>query len=356
MSPRTGSPWVEALIIYVLAAGIAAALMILLRPLALRLGLLDHPGGRKGHSESTPLIGGVAIFLAFSLSVLLLDAPLGGWRPFFFASLLVFIIGLLDDFGELSAAWRFIAQLSAMLIMVFWADLRLTELGGLVGGEALQLGWLAVPFTLFCGAGVMNAANMVDGMDGLLGLLLLVLFGVLAALAWRAGLVVDARLLSLLCAVLAVFLLFNFRFAERRHARVFLGDAGSLFLGMSAAWFLIRFSQKPVDLIRPITAVWLFAVPLLDTVTLMIRRHRRGRSPFAADREHIHHLLHAAGFSVRSTVLIIVAASLLFATIGLAGQWAGVPEWVMLVAFLLLFAIYYLSLRQAVKVLVLRYV
>ncbi|WP_456380775.1 undecaprenyl-phosphate alpha-N-acetylglucosaminyl 1-phosphate transferase [Thiolapillus sp.] len=327
-----------------------AGLIWLFRPVACRIGLVDRPGGRKSHKQATPLIGGVAIFCAFLLLLLTLDIALGQWRSFFLAGAVVFIIGLLDDFQETPPWARFAAQVGASLIIVLWGNVELQNLGGLFSNQDVLLGVLVVPFSIFCSVGVINATNMLDGLDGLAGGLLLILFGTLLALAWQGGLMEDARILLLLCGVLAGFLLFNFRFADSRAATVFLGDAGSLFLGLAAAWFLIRFTQEPIGLLRPITAIWLFALPIMDTVAIMSRRVMLGRSPFSADREHFHHILRVAGFSARTTVFIMLGVSLLMAVIGLAGEWAGVPEFIMFYGFLALFAVYFWGMHHAWKV------
>ena len=325
-------------------------LIWLLRPLACRIGLVDHPGGRKDHKQPTPLIGGVAVFCAFLLLLLTLDIPLGQWRSFFLASAVVFIVGLLDDFQETPPWSRFAAQIGAALIIVLWGGAVLRNLGGLFSSQDVTLGMFALPFSIFCSVGVINATNMLDGLDGLAGGVLLIFFSILLLLAWRAGLEQDAMILLLICGALLGFLLFNFRFVSSRAAVVFLGDAGSMFLGLAVTWFLIRFTQEPVKLLRPMTAIWLFGLPIMDTVAIMTRRVLRGRSPFSPDREHFHHILLVAGFSVRGTVLIILGISLLMALLGMAGEWAAVPEFVMFYAFLGLFAVYYWGMNHAWKV------
>ena len=340
----------EVITLFGAAAVLSITFILLFRPLAQRIGLVDQPGGRKDHSQPTPLVGGIAVFCAFSLTVLTLDTPLGQWRSFFLAALLVFIMGILDDIRETPPSTRFVAQISASLIIVLGGGVELRNLGALVSSEDLVLGLLAVPFTLFSAAGVINATNMLDGLDGLAGGLLLIFFSVLLYLAWGAGLNGEVSILLLLCGALAGFLIFNFRFVDSRPATVFMGDSGSLFLGLAVTWFLIRFTQEPIALLHPITAVWLFALPILDTVAIMVRRIRRGRSPFSPDREHLHHILLAAGFSVRSTVLIMLGIGMLLGGIGLAGEWTGVAESTMFYGFLLLFAAYYWVMQRAWKV------
>ena len=322
----------------------------LMRPLASRIGLVDRPGGRKAHDRPTPLVGGLAVFLTFVLGVLWFGVEPDHWWPLAVAGALLVLVGLIDDLRELSAGHRFLAQIAAAVVIFEYGRCGLTELGMLVDDERIELGSLALPFTVFCVVGVINATNMLDGLDGLAGGLMLTFFGILYLLASQAGLVQDSLVLLVICAALAGFLVLNFRFREQRPARIFMGDAGSLFLGLAASWFLMRFTQPPVDLISPITAVWLFALPLLDTVSIMIRRVMRGRSPFAPDRQHFHHILLLAGFSVRTTVLIMLGLSLLLAGVGLYGEYAGVPQFVMFYLFLGLFALYFWGMLRAWKV------
>ncbi len=328
---------------------VTAALILALLPLAHRVGLVDHPGGRKDHSDSTALVGGIAIFGGFIVGMLVADIPLEQWRSFIFAGLLVVVIGLFDDLHEIPASSRFVAQILSLILMIYWGGIALSELGSLLGTGNLVLGVLAVPFTIFCGVGVINAANMLDGLDGLAGGLFLLLFAVLAILAWNAGLIVEAQVLLICCATLLAFLIFNFRFSANGHARTFLGDAGSLFLGLTAAWFIIRFSQAPLEVFRPITGVWLLGLPILDTLTIMTRRVVRGQSPFSPDREHCHHILIAQGFSVRTSVVVMLLLSMVFMLVGLLGEWMAVPEWVMFFGYVLVFCVYYLLMNHTCK-------
>lgn len=340
----------QPLILFVLVAVSTAFLALLLRPLAVRAGLVDRPGGRKAHEKATPLVGGLAVFLVFLAGVQVAGAELASWWPLALGGGLLVAIGLLDDFRTLSAGKRFLVQIIAAVILYQYGHTGLRDLGELVGGETLDLGLLSLPFTVFCVVGIVNATNMLDGLDGLAGGMLLVFFALLGLLAHGAGLVEDFRMLLVICAALGGFLALNFRWRDDRPARIFMGDAGSLFLGLVAAWFLMRFSQQPTELFHPITAVWLFALPIMDTVSIMVRRVMRGRSPFAPDREHFHHILLLAGFKVRTTVLVMLFLSLLLAGVGLYGEYRGVPQYVMFYLFLGLFGLYFWGVLHAWKV------
>ncbi|MCG6862624.1 MAG: undecaprenyl/decaprenyl-phosphate alpha-N-acetylglucosaminyl 1-phosphate transferase, partial [Chromatiaceae bacterium] len=211
--------------------------------------------------------------------------------------------------------------------------------------ETLSLGILAVPVTLFAAVGVMNAVNMADGLDGLAASLVLITITALWVIAWSRGDVRVIGVLGVLGATIFAFLLFNLRLDGR--ALVFMGDAGSLFLGFVLAWFLVRLSQGEQRLLAPVTALWLLALPLIDTVSLMVRRMLLGRSPFTADREHFHHILLAAGFSPKQTLALMVLLGFTAAGVGLAGHFLGIPERWMLLGFLGLFTLHFWMIMRA---------
>lgn len=143
-----------------------------------------------------------------------------------------------------------------------------------------------------------------------------------------------------LSAAIAAFLIFNLRHPWRRHADVFLGDAGSLFLGFVLVWFAVYITQtKPRDF-YPISAVWILAVPIMDTVYVMLRRMVRGLSPFSADRRHIHHTLMYIGLGDAQTSWLLLAVSVLFGAIGFFGWFYGVPEYVLTYGLMATFAAY----------------
>jgi UDP-GlcNAc:undecaprenyl-phosphate GlcNAc-1-phosphate transferase len=335
---------------FAVAFGVTVLLILVLRPLAFRIGLVDVPGGRKDHAHDTPLVGGIALFCGFFFAVLLVDGALAPYKPLFAGGALLLIIGILDDFQELPAWTRFAAQITAALMMTQWGGVVVEDLGFLLGRDELVLGPWAVPFTVFGVVGVINAFNMCDGLDGLAGTLSLLALVFMALAAFAAGDGAHTSLLMILAAAVLGFLVFNYRVPGRRRALVFLGDAGSMFLGFCLAWFLVALTQAPNAPIAPVTALWLVAIPLLDTVSLMLRRVMKGRSPFAPDREHFHHILLVAGYSVSRAVLVIAVLSTLLALFGLAGLWSSVDQWVMFYAFAGLFLLYFWGVRHAWRV------
>ncbi len=233
--------------------------------------------------------------------------------------------------------------------MTLGAGVVLEDLGHLVfAGRLVSVGVFAVPLTLFATVGVINAVNMSDGIDGLAASLTLVAVGSLGLVAWWAGQVNSLGILILLAGVLLAFLMFNLPI--RGSARVFMGDAGSMFLGFILAWLLVALSQGSDRLIAPVTAVWIFAVPLIDTVSMMLRRALLGRSPFLADREHFHHILIAAGFTPKQSLGVMVLFASTAAAAGLAGHFMGVAEHWMFLGFIALFTLHFHLIMSAWRV------
>lgn len=332
-----GLAWIAAVVMVVVMC-----LVYVLPKLTTRIGLVDEPDSRKQHEGRIPLVGGLAMFCGFVVGMsLLFDRPWMHFPSLIFGGLLLIVVGVFDDLFELRKRARISAQVAAALMMIVVGGIVLSDLGWLAFGDLLTLGLLAIPFTTFCVIGVVNAVNMSDGLDGLAGGLAFITFGALAYLAYDAsGPSADFNVLVVLMACLAGFLAFNARSPWCRKVKVFMGDAGSMFLGFAIARFLIDFSQGDARIIHPVSALWIFAVPLMDTVAVMLRRVKAGQSPFAADRQHLHHVLLAAGLTVGQTVVAIWALALLFAAAGVVGYLSQVPDAVMFWGFLSLFGIY----------------
>lgn len=332
---------------------LTAACIPLLRRSAPALGLVDVPDERKQHAAPTPLVGGLAIFLGLGLTALALLAS--GWlvaSPPVLSLLaggsLMVAVGAIDDARDLSPAVRFVAQALAALLMSFGGGVVLTDLGGMTpSGEILSLGWLAVPFTIFATIGIINALNMCDGLDGLSGSLALVSLGglLVAALAWGTPLTILP--LAMLMAAVVGFLAFNLRLPGRPRALVFMGDAGSMFLGFALTWFTVSMSQGQDRALPPAAALWFLMVPIFDTVTMMLRRILRGRSPFAPDREHLHHVFLLAGFGVNQTVGLMAALTAAGSLVGLAAVHFRWPELWVAAAFVVAGIAYFWTIMRA---------
>jgi UDP-GlcNAc:undecaprenyl-phosphate GlcNAc-1-phosphate transferase len=336
-----------AIVIAMLSCGMLCLLSI---PLAPRINLVDHPLYHKIHGVPTPLGGGPALLMTLGLAL----ALLAGGNPFMQALLaggaLMFLVGLVDDYRHLSASVRFLVQVVACLIVVAHAGVQLDDFGRLLWDRQITLGWLAVPVTLFAALGVINAFNMIDGLDGLAGSLFLVAAGGMAILAAAGGQVAILTLLLAACGAVLGYLLLNARFPWNPKARVFMGDAGSQLLGFLLAWCFIALGNDHNETAQrafmPMTAVWLFAIPLLDTATNIWRRWRAGESALKADQHHLHHAFLRAGFSVRQSWLMITAAAVLAAAIGLIFEVTGAPDYLSFWTFMAVAFAFHFYMRQ----------
>ncbi len=319
-----------------------------LYPCAVKLGLTDKPCHRKQHKSPTPLIGGLAIYMALLVTLL----PTINIQPnqiaFISAITILVCVGLVDDYRNLGVRVRLVAQVAAALIMTQYADIKIENLGNLFGFGAIHLGVFAVPFTVFAVVGGINAFNMIDGMDGLAGSLTLISIASLAGVCWLSH---DDALFSyclIFGACIMAFLSLNLRIFGRPNAKVFLGDTGSTMFGFTVCWLAIDASQGENSLITPSTVLWIIALPLLDSVCIMLRRLKKGRSPFNPDREHLHHIFTVAGYSNNATLFIILAFSLALSVVGItASLYLSIPEPVLFGFFMLLFVGYYWLMNHA---------
>ncbi|MEO5371694.1 MAG: hypothetical protein H7833_16625 [Magnetococcus sp. DMHC-1] len=306
------------------------------RPLAHRIGLVDHPDARKIHVGNKPLIGGAGMFLGLLTAVFFLNLNLPEMLYLFVAIAILVLVGVVDDYLDLSVALRFGVHITVAMIMAWWGGLDINYLGNLLAFGVIYLGGWSVLFTVICMVGVINAVNMADGLDGLGGALSLVSFVLIATLAGLSGNQEATLLAMAFISVLLPFLAFNVRW-RGRPATLFMGNAGSTFLGFALAWFMVYLTQGTHPSLRPVTAVWLIAVPLIDMFSVMLRRILQKRHPFAPDRKHFHHLLLHLGWSVNRTVLFLAGLSLVFGLLGILGDRLKIPEYVMFVAILATF-------------------
>jgi UDP-GlcNAc:undecaprenyl-phosphate GlcNAc-1-phosphate transferase len=327
-----------------------------LRPFAKRLGLVDIPNERKVHDGEIPLVGGIAIFASVLIAHAVsqwIDPGTGieavrQYTSFYVASALLVIVGLIDDLRELSPRSRLICEIIGGFIIVFGANVYVQSFGTLsLDGRIVLLGVAAIPFSVFAIVAAINAVNMSDGLDGLAGTLSLVpILGFLfASLFLGDGR--DAVLLSCFAASILAFLLFNVTVPGKRRALIFLGDSGSMFLGMALAWFAIRLSQGKDAAISPAAALWFLTLPIFDAVCMASRRILRRRPPFSADKEHLHHIFLLAGFTVTETVLTIGGLATIGVVIGIAGSYYGVSDLILAGSFLLLGLLYFWLILRA---------
>lgn len=325
-----------------LAAAIWTALALwLLHPVAFKLNLLDHPSGRKDHARPTPYLGGIAM----GLSVLAIGfATIGLTSPFIGFAIgagLLIVVGILDDKYDLKWYLRVMVQIMAALSMIYIGGVRVEHLGPVFAMSDTSLGALSVPFTIFATVGLINAINMVDGVDGLAGTLVGVAMVMLLGAALYSGNGPLAQSSAILIGSVFAFLAYNMRFPWQPKAKFFMGNAGSAFLGFAIAWLTFRLTQNAHHPVSPLLALWIIPIPVMDTLVLMIRRLRTRCSPFAGDRNHIHHLMLEGGIGPAQATLILAGFSLVT---GLAAGQAlrmDIPEPLLLGSFAALCLVWY---------------
>lgn len=320
---------------------------------ARKKGLCDEPGERRSHTVSTPSLGGIAIFAGLIFSVVL-------WTPFeifgnlqyiLCAFLIIFLIGAKDDIDPVSPKVKIAAQLLAAFILVYKSNIKISSLYGLFGFYELS-DWVAVPLSIFTIIVIINAFNLIDGINGLsgsIGTLTFSIFGIWFYLIRAPELAVVA--FAMVGAIVA-FLRYNIT-----PAQIFMGDTGSLMLGIVASVLAIKFLEfhREVPLSAPYmvksvpaVTIGIFIIPLYDTLRVFAMRMMKGNSPFKPDRTHIHHLLLDIGLSHTQATGVLVLVNIAFIALVFSLQNIGTLNLMLLVLSLatILSGWLYLSVRN----------
>jgi UDP-GlcNAc:undecaprenyl-phosphate GlcNAc-1-phosphate transferase len=305
-----------------LAAFVAVILLVpVLKVFAPALGLMDRPNSRKVHVGDVPLIGGLVVFPVFIVLSLLLGAGISDW-PLYAALMVLLVTGAVDDRVALASWTKFGMQFLAAFLIVVPGGAQLFQLGDLFGFGDVGLGFMSLPFSIVSVVLIINAINLMDGLDGLAGSIVFVMLG------WMLYVVPDGVYwveIALLMAAVAGFLFYNMRSPFRKRAMIFMGDAGSMCLGLMIAWFAIKISPQEARVLEPISVAWILALPVWDECAQFYRRVKEGRHPFSADRGHFHHHFIRAGFSDGWAVWSIVLIVFVTGAFGVLGPQFGVP-------------------------------
>ena len=317
--------------------------LFVFRKWAKRVGLVDKPNERKHHVGQIPLVGGISIYSTLMIALFMLFPITNALLLYVACSTVLIVLGALDDKYDLSFKSRLIVQAGISLAMMLIGYKSLHYLGAMFTDTALVIPtYVSYIVTIFAVIGAINAFNMVDGIDGLLGGLASVTFSALGVMFYLAGNATLATFCLLFVCAMLPYIMLNLGFPLGRRFKVFMGDAGSMFIGFTAIWLLIDASQGKEQLvIRPVTALWFIALPLMDMVCIMARRIKKGQSPFKPDREHLHHICQRIGLSPAQSLLFICFLSAVMAGVGVLSELYSVPESIMFFSFLFTFAIYY---------------
>ncbi len=294
---------------FILAFMATLVLIPLVRALAFRIGLVDKPDERKHHEGAVPPVGGLVMFPVLIIAVILSGGSIAEYGYLFIALIILLAMGAIDDFFALPARAKFAVQVFVAFFVVLFAGARVYTLGDIFSLGETELGWLSIPFSVAAVALLVNSINLIDGLDGLAAGQGFAALSWLIVAAMVAGNMALMPIMMPLAGVLLAFLFYNMRAPWRKKASVFLGDAGSMGLGLVLAWLCIVLTQKPYDTLEPISIAWLLAFPIMDACGQFYRRVREGRHPFSPDRGHFHHHFIHAGISAgRSTALILLFA------------------------------------------------
>lgn len=324
----------------------------LLRPFAISINLVDLPNSRKLHDGSIPLIGGIAMYIGIVITILAFSADLNQYNYYLMASLIIIITGVLDDHQNISVSLRLLLQVFIALILCTVGDVQIYTLGNLFGNGEISLNqWASFVSVLAIIAGI-NAVNMADGIHGLAGGNSLITFLCIAYLSIEAISHEIQLVVLLFCSVLPVFLIHNLCIGISKSKRIFMGDAGSMFIGLTIAWVLIDNSQGQERIFAPVTALWFFGLPLFEMFSAILRRIVLGNSPFKPDLHHLHHMLKKKGLNATSVLIVMLMISLFMALIGIMGEQFEVSESIRFFGFLGFFLIYliiYILIFRSIK-------
>lgn len=319
--------------------------ILVMKPFAFKIGLVDKPNHRKKHVGTIPLIGGISVFISAGICAVFFLQLVPHLKFYLITALTLLVLGILDDKYDLSVKGRLLVQVTLSIAMVYTTGLAISDLGNLFGTGNINLGAFSIVLTCIAVIAAINAFNMIDGIDGLVGVLSLISFGFIGWFLYSSS--NQWYFLSILfMASLFGFLAFNLRWPFRGVNKVFMGDAGSMVIGFSIVWLLIVGSQNEVKAFSPVLCLFFIAIPLMDMAAIMYRRIRKGSSPFKPDREHLHHIFERAGYSRKQSLVYIAMVAIVIALVGVFLDASEASELVMLLVFIGIFLAYNYALMH----------
>lgn len=332
---------------------VTALSLVVLYPFANRLGLIDRPKGRKQHTRPTPIIGGLAICAGAVITTLMalhwgppsLVTVLQQHIGYLLGALLLALLGLWDDHSPVVARIKLFMQLFACVLAVMIDRAYIDDVAIRLGPVNLFLGPFALPFSILVMLTITNGINMIDGADGLSGGIIFIALTIMAKATMAAGFNSSLLIVALIGA-LSAFLAVNLPWRPGKQALVFMGDCGTLVLGFTLAYFAIELSSLPNRVFKPATALWFFFIPVADTIWLYLRRVWKARAPFAAGRDHVHHML-IDRIGATKAVWTLLAISAVLA----GGAYLAERLWVrsiwLIIAWIVAFGLYGLITHRA---------
>lgn len=310
-----------------LALVVAFVASILLTPLvkrlAFRIGAVDKPNYRKVHNHVMPRLGGLAIFIAFLIGIVVAQPTMDkSMIAILIGGFVIIVTGVLDDMLEISPKAKLIGQTVAAAIVIFFGGVEIDFINLPFFDGKLNFGYLSIPLTLIWIIGITNAINLIDGLDGLAAGVSTIALITLAAMAFIMSNAFVLVMALILAASTCGFLFYNFH-----PAKIFMGDTGALFLGfMISVLALLGF--KNITFVSLVVPIIMLGVPISDTFFAIVRRLLNKQPPFSPDKSHLHHRLMSIGFTHRQTVLLIYGIAAMFGlaaiTFSMAKVWGAI--------------------------------
>lgn len=302
------------IMIWIITGFISFSFTPIVRQFAFRIGATDKPAARRMNTKVMPTIGGLGIFSAYFISLFFMhNVPNDIVYPLFFGSIIIIVVGLVDDIKEVSPKFKMIGILIATLIVFFSGSIDFQVMSVPFFGE-VNVGWFSLPFSIIWVAGITNAVNLIDGLDGLatgVSSIALLTLGIISYVFMSGDSIYQVILFISLVAANIGFLPWNFN-----PAKIYLGDTGALFLGFMIAVMSLQ-SLKEVTFITLVIPITILGIPITDTLYAILRRKINKKPISEADKFHIHHRFVALGFSHKQAVLIIYSIATIFSLIAL---------------------------------------
>lgn len=274
-----------------------------------KLDIVDKPNFRKIHTKPISMLGGSAILLSFLIGIWLGEPIEREVKPLLLGSVVIYLVGLIDDLYDLKPIIKLIGQILAATVVVSYGVT--IDFISLPIGPTIHFGWLGIPITIFWIVAITNAINLIDGLDGLAAGVSVIALATIAFIAILQGNIFIIMICSVLIGSLLGFLVFNFH-----PAKIFLGDSGALLIGFIIG-FVSLLGFKNITFISLFFPIVILAVPFIDTLFAMIRRVKKGQHIMQADKSHLHHKLLDLGYTHRQTVILIYSIAFMFSVVSI---------------------------------------
>jgi UDP-GlcNAc:undecaprenyl-phosphate/decaprenyl-phosphate GlcNAc-1-phosphate transferase len=318
---------------------ITIILIPIFKHVAIRINLMDIPDKRKVHTQPIPKCGGVAMAFGTLFPVLYLSIENKQISSILIGAVIIVIFGVLDDLKDLNYKIKFAGQIVASLIVILWGGISIKSLGMLLPGDFILPYYVSIPLTLFIIVGVTNAVNLADGLDGLAGGISILSFCLIGYLSFMSQNYVITLISFAVIGSVFGFLRFN-----NYPATLFMGDAGSQFLGFLAITLSLIVTQEN-SVYNVMLPLFIVGVPVFDTIWVMTQRLMEGRPVFSADKNHMHHKLMEFGFYQTETVFLIYVLQTFMILSGYLLRFQF--EWALLLLYLVLSSLILLLMKRA---------